>query len=244
MVSTPARAARGLPGRPPPRWATASVACSLVLPNLAHHVLGWESVWLGPATAAALVAFARWCGLSWQELGLGRQTLGRGLRWGAGAVVAVGAVYAVGLLLPATRTAFLDTRSQLGLADALTTALLVIPLGTVLMEEVAFRSVLWGLRGRHAPTWQVAGGTSLLFGLWHVLPALDSTSNRAVSQAVGEGALGQVGLVAGTVVFTTVGGLVFGELRRRTGSVWAPVGLHWATNALGILAGTVAWRLR
>ncbi len=32
---------------------------------------------------------------------------------------------------------------------------MVIPLGTILLEEVAFRSVLWGMLSRHATTWRV-----------------------------------------------------------------------------------------
>jgi uncharacterized protein len=36
---------------------------------------------------------------------------------------------------------------------------------------------------------------------------------------------------------------VFGELRRRSGSVLASAGAHWATNALGVLVGLMAWRL-
>jgi membrane protease YdiL (CAAX protease family) len=44
----------------------------------------------------------------------------------------------------------------------------------------------------------------------------------------------------GTVVLTTIGGLVFGELRRRSGSVVASAGAHWATNALGVLFGLIA----
>ena len=46
-----------------------------------------------------------------------------------------------------------------------------------------------------------------------------------------------------TVAFTALGGLVFGELRRRSGSVLAAMGAHWATNALGVLFGLLAWRL-
>ena len=44
-------------------------------------------------------------------------------------------------------------------------------------------------------------------------------------------------MVVGTVALTTLGGLVFGELRRRSGSVLASAGAHWATNALGVLFG-------
>jgi len=34
-----------------------------------------------------------------------------------------------------------------------------------------------------------------------------------------------------------------GELRRRRGSVIASAGMHWATNALSVFFGLVAWRL-
>ena len=76
----------------------------------------------------------------------------------------------------------------------------------------------------------------------HVIPALRvGDTNRGVSDAVGTA--GSWVLVLGTVALTTVGGLVFGELRRRSGSVLAGMGAHWATNALGVLFGLVAWRL-
>jgi membrane protease YdiL (CAAX protease family) len=84
--------------------------------------------------------------------------------------------------------------------------------------------------------------TSGLFGLWHILPSLGvADTNRGVSQAVGGG--GSALVVVGTVALTTIGGLVFGELRRRSGSVVSSAGAHWATNALGILFGLVAWHL-
>jgi len=75
-----------------------------------------------------------------------------------------------------------------------------------------------------------------------VMPALNvGATNRGVSDAVG--GAGNAVVVIGTVALTTIGGLVFGELRRRSGSVLASAGAHWATNALGVLFGLVAWRL-
>ena len=45
-----------------------------------------------------------------------------------------------------------------------------MPLGTVLLEEVAFRGVLWGLLA-HMDGPRVATLVShSLFGLWHILP--------------------------------------------------------------------------
>jgi membrane protease YdiL (CAAX protease family) len=117
----------------------------------------------------------------------------------------------------------------------------VIPFGTVALEELAFRSVLWGMLSRHLQPWQVLAATSTLFGFWHVFPALSAgKTNRGVSDAVGGAAFLAV---VGTVLLTTIGGFVFGELRRRSGSVLASAGAHWATNALGVLFGLVAWRL-
>jgi uncharacterized protein len=216
------------------RSATGVVVISLVGSNLGQHVLHlpW---WVRPVEAAALVGFARLNGLTWAELGLGRERMPSGARWGLGAVAVVGVVYTAAALLPATRPAFLDTRYDLPLPGALRLALVVIPLGTVLPEELAFRSVLWGALARSSRPWQVLATTSVLFGLWHVLPALHvGATNDGVASATGGN---EAVAVLGTVALTTLGGLVFGELRRRSGSVLAGAGAHWATNALGVLFG-------
>jgi membrane protease YdiL (CAAX protease family) len=225
--------------------ATVVVVFALAGVNVGNHVLGWDTMWLGPVGAVALLAFARWQGLTWHQLGLARHTHARGIRWGLGVIAVVGFVYLVGILLPSTRTAFLDVRYHLPPAGALLTAFVMIPVGTILLEEVAFRSVLWGFLSRHARMWQVLLVSSLLFGLWHVFPAMASaTGNPAIGSAVaGLGPLARVAVVGGTVLFTALGGVLAGELRRRSGSLFASVGMHWATNALGVLFGVLAWRL-
>ena len=135
----------------------------------------------------------------------------------------------------------IDSMDFLNFMNALRTAFVVIPFGTVVLEELAFRSVLWAFLSRHLREWPVLLTTSVVFGFWHVIPARRAgESNRAVSDAIGEG--GSAAVVAGTVALTTIGGLVFGELRRRSGSVLASACAHWATNALGVLFGLVVWR--
>jgi membrane protease YdiL (CAAX protease family) len=215
------------------------VVAALVGVNLTQHLLA-SPWWLGPLEAVALLGFARLAGLTWAQLGLARDRLASGCRWALAAIAVVTAVYLVGVLLPMTRLAFRDTRYHLPLPEALMKALVIITLGTVVLEEIAFRSVLWGMLARHLRPWQVLATTSVLFGLWHILPALHVGANQAVASAGG----GRTALlVAGTVALTTIGGLVFGELRRRSGSVLASAGAHWATNGLGVLFGVVAWRL-
>ena len=66
---------------------------------------------------------------------------------------------------------------------------MVIPLGTVIPEEFAFRGVLWGLLRRSAGRGVATAVSSAMSGVWHVLPALagGSATNEAVDAVVGGG---------------------------------------------------------
>lgn len=182
--------------------------------------------------AAALAALGRRAGHSWTELGFGRPALRRGARHGAAAAGVVAAGYTAGVLLPATRPLFADARAERTVPGLLRQALIEVPLGTVVLEETAFRAVLPALlRGgygeRAARTVPVA-----LFGLWHVLPS------AALAEANPAVAAGRASAAAVSVGATTAGGAVFAALRRRSGSVLAPALLHTALNSLGFAA---AW---
>jgi membrane protease YdiL (CAAX protease family) len=224
------------------RWAVAVVVAFLVVVNVLDARVAHAALVLGPVGAVGLLAVARWAGLSWRELGLGGGTWRRGLVWAAGAIGAVAVVFAAGAALPVTRDAFRDARYHLDWEHALLTAFLLIPLGTVLFEEVAFRGVLWGLLRRGHGTWIATVVSSALFGLWHVLPSLSlATNNQAIGSAVGKGTSGEAISVLGTVLFTGLAGVVFCELRRRSGSLLASAGLHWAVNGLGALTAASVW---
>ncbi|NIJ12482.1 membrane protease YdiL (CAAX protease family) [Saccharomonospora amisosensis] len=235
--------------RPVPRkvalLGTAVVIAALVVLNLAKNLLPWAGVSVSVVAAAGLLLFARRHGLSWTQLGLGRDRLRSGALWGLSAIAIVVGIYVVGVSLPMTRSLFLDARYHSGVSQALLTAFVLIPLGTILLEEVAFRSVLWGMLSRHMTAWRVLLTSSALFGLWHVLPSLQVTgANQGLSDVVSsQSPWTTVLVVAGTVAFTAAGGIVAGELRRRSGSVLASAGMHWATNSLGVLFGLVAWQL-
>ncbi|MBU2666901.1 CPBP family intramembrane metalloprotease [Actinoplanes bogorensis] len=190
----------------------------------------------GPLVALVLVLLARRAGLTWHDLGLSRRTLVPGLKYAIGAILAVALVYAIGVALPLTRPAFHDVRYHLHPGAALLTAFIVVPLGTVLLEEIAFRGVLLGLVNRHRGAVWASITSSVLFGLWHILPSLRlNSANQAVGSAVGSGLTGRVLAVLGAVAFTALAGLLLCELRRRSGSLLAAAALHWATNGLGLL---------
>jgi uncharacterized protein len=180
----------------------------------------------GPVIATTLIVLARRAGLSWDDLGLGRRAVRRGALWAGIAVVVVAAVLMAGVAVPWIRSTFFDARYQLDTGSALVTALLVIPLSTILLEEIAFRGVLFGLLHQRRRTVLAFGFSSTLFGLWHLLPSLPT---------------GRYGMVAAVVGITALLGVLLCELRRRSGSLLAAVGGHWAANGLGVLLAALLW---
>ncbi len=149
----------------------------------------------------------------------------------------------VGALLPWTRPMFLNDRYAT-VSGALVASMIIIPLQTVIPEELAFRGVLhgtldraWGFRG-------VAAAGSLLFGMWHIATSLGLTaSNVGFTRILGGGVAGMAAGVLGAVLATTAAGYVFTWLRRRSGSLIAPIALHWALNGMGALAAALVWHL-
>ena len=223
-------------------WAVAVVIVVLAAVNVIDARVAHASLVLGPAGAAGFWRSLGGPGSAGRSLAWAGEPGGAGSIWAAGAIGAVAVVFAVGATLPLTRDAFRDARYHLGWEHALLTAFLLIPLGTVLFEEVAFRGVLWGLLRRGRGTLTATVVSSALFGLWHVLPSLGlAADNQAIGSAVGKGTSGEAISVLGTVLFTGLAGVVFCELRRRSGSLLASIGLHWATNGLGVLAAASIW---
>jgi membrane protease YdiL (CAAX protease family) len=190
----------------------------------------------GLVGAVLLVLVGRMAGIGADGMGLGRRSWRRGAAYAGVCLVAVATVYAVAVLVPATRQAFHDERYGVGLGAAALAAFVWIPLGTVLFEEVAFRGVLWGLLCAYRGAARATLISSVLFGFWHVLPSLRLHQvNPAVANLVGAGPGARTLAVGGAVTFTAVAGVVLCELRRRSGSLLAPAGLHWAVNGLGVL---------
>jgi membrane protease YdiL (CAAX protease family) len=222
----------------------AVVVAVLVLTNLiAHFTTPWASIATVPAAAVGLVILMRWRGLGWADLGLGREHWKPGLGYAVAAVVVVATVIAVGVLLPATRPMFMNNRYAT-ISGALIASMVIIPLQTVIPEELAFRGVLhgtlnraWGFRG-------VALAGSLLFGLWHVATSFGLTSsNVGFTRLFGGGIVGMAAGVTGAVLATGAAGFVFSWLRRRSGSLIAPIALHGSLNGLGALAAALVWHL-
>lgn len=187
------------------------------------------------AVAAVLLVVARADGVSWADVGLGRSRVGRGARVGATAFLVVAVVLVAAALVPATRPLFEDDRAaDLTGAAVAYHALVRIPLGTVVLEEVAFRGVLLALLGRATSTGVAVGWSSALFGLWHVVPTIEALRANDLDPSFVP--------VAAAVAVTGAGGLVFCWLRLRGGSLLAPALAHVGTNSVALVIAAVVLR--
>lgn len=220
-------------------WAIAVLVVSNVLNN--RVLPTWSYVPVNLAEAGVLVAIARRAHLSWDALGLDRRRAGAGLRWGLAAMAIVVALYVLGLAVPGLHGLFASNDAkEASFWRMLYDCLIRIPFGTVVLEEVAFRGVLLGLGARLWRWWTAAAVSSALFGLWHVLPSARLTSVNLGFEDVASHVGGQVAVVVGAVLSTFAAGLVLCWLRRRSGSLLAPMLLHVATNSWGLF---FAWLL-
>ena len=204
---------------------------------IANEVL--DDVWhipfnLGVLGVALLVA--RRAGTTWTTMGLRPDRVGRGVAVGGAIIGVIAVVLVVGVAIPATRDLFRDERV---IENSTTWVLLQtfvrIPLATALYEEVLFRGIVFGmLVRRRSPV--VAGLlTSVLFGLWHILPTLDTLQTNPAGNMF-TGAIGLVVAIAGAIAGTFIAGLAFLWIRLYANSTYASVLAHIGTNSIAMLA--------
>lgn len=215
-------------------WVLVVIGCLLAANVLEHRILPGTPVVAAALIVLSMVVVAWASGLTPAELGLARGTWLRGLRWAAVPAAAVVLVCALILAVPALEDRVAPTGgSWPGVAVRV---LVELPLLTVIPEELAFRGVTWALLRRAGGTRIATFVSSALFGLWHVLVALGGgPANETAAGVLGESAVAVGARVAGTVLVTFLAGLLLCALRTGSGSLLAPIGLHWAANGGGIV---------
>ena len=143
----------------------------------------------------------RMSGASPSELGLSRANVGRGTRIGLIAAAPLAAASAGAVAIPRTRRLLIDERiTGASPTEAVFETLVRIPLETALAEEVIFRGVLLalGLRSR-SRGWAVVT-SSMLFGLWHVVPALSPLARGASGRPNARATAPTAAVVAATAI--------------------------------------------
>ncbi|HEX6355831.1 CPBP family intramembrane glutamic endopeptidase [Actinophytocola sp.] len=213
--------------------ATSTVLVNVVLP-------GWAYPLCGLIVAAALLEVARWSGLRARSIGLDYRHLRRPVAFGLLGLGVIGLAFGAAVAIPALRGLFNDGRvDRHGVGALLWVTLIRIPLGTVLLEEIAFRGVLPALLGADDRwRWRPVLVAAALFGLWHALPSMAVLQNAAVGTAFGGMPIVVVSLLA--MLAAAVAGVALHWWRHTGRGLLAPMLVHLATNSGGVL---VAWWL-
>jgi membrane protease YdiL (CAAX protease family) len=167
---------------------------------------------------------------------MGMTNWARGARWGFAVTLAGLSIYLGALLTPGLDELFHDRRVDGGVARLFYEVFVRIPLGTVLLEEIAFRGALPAIFAKYMSTFRAVVFSSALFGLWHVLPSLNLADvNPLFEGLLGTGLAGKLGGVAIAVIGTFLLGLWMCFLRYRSGSILAPIIVHVASNTGGYI---------
>jgi membrane protease YdiL (CAAX protease family) len=181
--------------------------------------------------AGGVLALARTGGVGSDALGLDPRHVGSGLRAGAVAASVLAGTVCAAALVPAGRGHFADGRvTEVGTGRALYELLVRIPIGTALAEELLFRSAFTGLLARRRPWAAAMSISSFTFGLWHVLPTIESLDSHPAGARLSESAARATSGVIGVVATTAAAGVALALLQRRGRHVIAPVLAHAALN--------------
>ena len=199
---------------------------------------------LGPPVVSAsvltlgMILIAWRAGATLDDLGLGRNHVRAGLRYGAAAALLVLVVLVLAALFPGTRSLLADQRADIDAGRLAYDVGVTIVLLTAVPEELAFRGVLLGSAQTLWGSWRATLVSSALFGFWHIEPTLETMSGNAAVGGASTSLGGQVLVVLGAIAVTFVSGLAFCWLRLRSRSLVAPLIAHVATNGLALV---VAW---
>jgi membrane protease YdiL (CAAX protease family) len=213
------------------------LAVALTVPLLPLQLsLTEEFDWiLACAGYVAIYVFCRYAGLSAGDLSLSKGNFTKALL----PTILVPAALIVGLSIVylIEPSLFQDDRYNQPLSDALFYILIALPLKIIIIEELLFRGILLTTFTHVVGVKKAAVISSLLFGLWHVLPSRD-VSSEAVTFL---GSFEYVGTIVGIVIATTLAGIALCYAREKFNSIYVPIAAHWAINATAVMLAYFAW---
>jgi len=197
---------------------------------------------LNPALIFVMLAYAvrRQGGLA--SVGLQRKGLRRSLLGGVG----LGALLSGPPLFFFHKPLLLDTPLEYGPISRMTgrellkDVLIDMPIGIAVLEELAFRGLLFSsIRTRFPAKWAIAGSAGG-FAAWHLTVTATSAAQSNLSTAARLPSFLKPFVlpiaVVGGMLTTGVAGVMFAWLRERTGNLVGPIIAHWLVDGVMIAA--------
>jgi membrane protease YdiL (CAAX protease family) len=192
---------------------------------------GWQLISFG-----GLFAIYKIANLSLGDIGLSRARLGSGLRYAIVAIAVIAVVFLILYLI--NQNIFRDSRYDQSLGSALKSALFILPIQIVLFEELAFRGVMPSLIKNLGGSFLITViFSALLFGLWHIASA-------PKGELLGKQHVSSLLVIALIFLATSAGGALLYLLRYKSGSLVAPIAVHWFVNGLAIILSSFSWMHR
>jgi membrane protease YdiL (CAAX protease family) len=192
-------------------------------------------VGFGVALVVLMAAWARVARLDRAELGVSRSTLLRSGIIAALLVLVIGAAASIAVVLvgPGHLATFFPASLRALPAEVVVRRVaILLPVDTVISEELAFCGVLQAELRRLLPMYPAILLTALVFALWHVVITLGETSPSEPLLVLGK--------LAGIGAF----GLGFGVLREKTGNLLGGAIVHWTSDAAGMLLPVLLFQHR
>jgi membrane protease YdiL (CAAX protease family) len=196
---------------------------------------GWARLAAAIFAYAGLFLIYKFSGLSLSDVGLEKSKLKSGLFL----ALKIIAVYCVFLLLAYlfARGFFKDPRYNHPITTAVYSSLVILPVKTIIFEELVFRGLIAGIFNRLRNFKTAIVGSSLLFGVWHVTTAGGLNSNLE-SNGV---ALSNSMILIFIFFVTAAAGAALCYVRYKCESLVAPIALHWFINASAIILAAISW---
>lgn len=167
-----------------------------------------------------------------KAMGIDSATLKQGVLTALPFVLTIIGVMGIAYIIrPAT---FLDTRYDQSFGAMLYSIFIILPLTTVLVEELFFRGLFFGFLSGITSQLLAVVISSVAFGLWHFFTSKNVTMDGiSVSPILVSG---------GVIIATAIAGTFFVWLRLKGSNLITPILVHWAINATGVVLSYLAWQ--
>lgn len=207
------------------------IALAKFIPN------SWHAVTNSLAVVAAVYVAVVPLDITFSSLGISIDSLIKGAVIGLAASFLIIALAFVLASLPIFHGYFLSQHSILKTKTSriVYETVVRIPIITALFEEIIFRGFLLAVFLIYLPTIWAVALSSIVFGLWHVFPAINTMNENHYKKFKANKSGGKL-YIAGNVLATAGAGVVFSILRLMSGSIIAPWLVHWAINAGGVVS--------
>ncbi len=178
--------------------------------------------------------------LNLKELGYEARYTGRSIIWGLTSTLVVVSIFIILLLiLPRIGIRIRPPEIKLGSSSELLYRLLIrIPFGTAFFEENLFRGIAYGYLRKNLSPKKTALITSILFGVWHIIPALKVVSSNLHLALDLYGVL----LWCAGILGAFFAGILFAILRQHGKNITGCILCHALINDLALLAIYYLWK--